>query len=139
MDTSSWDHDARTIAATAHQWMLPKGDIQQHPYVPPAPSVEQRVDEDMEEQRVAHPITRITDAPPIITAPNPTAPRQLKKTARTHSRLTRHNIPRSTPPISSMWGSVVALRHQKLQPYQPLAHKGRQETKPKQVLQPPRK
>ena len=42
---------------------------------------------------------RITDAPPIITAPNPTAPRQLKKTVRTHSRLTRHNIPGSTPHI----------------------------------------
>jgi hypothetical protein len=53
----------------------------------------------MEEQRVAHPITRITDAPPIIPAPNPTAPRKLKKTARTHSRLTRHNIPGSTPHI----------------------------------------
>ena len=79
--------------------MLPEGDIQQHPYIPPAPSIEQRVDEDMEEQRVAHPMTRITDAPPIITAPDPTAPRQLKKTAITHSRITRHYIPGSTPHI----------------------------------------
>jgi hypothetical protein len=44
-------------------------------------------------------MTRITDAPPILTAPNPTAPRKLKQTPRTHSRLTRHNIPGSTPPI----------------------------------------
>jgi hypothetical protein len=140
IDTSSRDQDARTITVPAHNWMLPEGDIQRHPYVQPStPPAEQRVDADMKEQRVAHPMWRITDAPPIITAPNPTDPRQLKKTARTHSRLTCHNIPRSTPPISSMWGSVVALRHQKLQPYQPLAHKGRQETKPKQVLQPPRK
>ena len=99
IDTSSRDHEARTITAPAHQWMLPEGDIQQHPYVPPAPSVEQRVDEDMEEQRVAHLMMRITDAPPIITAPNSTAPRQLKKTMRTHSRLRRHNIPGSTPQI----------------------------------------
>jgi hypothetical protein len=97
IDTSSRDHDARTITAPAHQWMLLEGDIQQYPYVPPAPSVEQRVDEDMDEQRVAHPMTRITDAPPIITAPNPIAPRQLKKTTRAHSCLTRHNIPGSTP------------------------------------------
>jgi hypothetical protein len=59
IDTSSRDHDARTITAPTHQWMLPEGDIQQHPCVPPAPSVEQSVDEDMEEQRVAHSMTRI--------------------------------------------------------------------------------
>ena len=39
------------------------------------------------------------DAPPIITAPNPTAPRQLKKTTRTHLRRTCHNVPGSTPHI----------------------------------------
>jgi len=53
IDTSSRDHDARTITAPAHQW---EADIQKHPNVPPAPSIEQRVDEDMEEQRVAHPM-----------------------------------------------------------------------------------
>jgi len=57
IDTSSRDHDARTITAPTHQWMLPEGDIQQHPCIPPAHSVEQRVDEDMEEQRVAHLMT----------------------------------------------------------------------------------
>ncbi len=88
IDTSCRDHDKRTITAPAHQWMLPKRDIQHHPYIPPAPSDEQRVDKAMEEQRVERSVTRITDAPPIITAPNPTAPRQFKKTARTHSRLT---------------------------------------------------
>ena len=99
LDTSCRDHDKRTITAPAHQWMLPEGDIQHHPYIPPAPSDEQRVDEAMEEQRVERSVTRITNAPPIINAPNPTAPRQLKKTARTHSRITRNNIPGSTPHI----------------------------------------
>ena len=99
VETSDRDRNARTITAPTHQWMLPRGDIQHNPYVPPAPTVEQRVDIDADEQRVAHPITRITDAPPIITAPNPTAPRKLKMTARTHSRLTRRNIPGSTPHI----------------------------------------
>jgi hypothetical protein len=99
IDTSCRDNDTRTITAPAHQWMLPDGDIQHHPYIHPAPSSEQRVDEAREEQRVDHSVTRITDTPPIITAPNLTAPRQLKKTARTHSRITRNNIPGSTPPI----------------------------------------
>jgi hypothetical protein len=79
--------------------MLPDGYIQRHKYVPPPPHAEQRVDASAKEQKVAHPMTRITDAPPIITAPNPTAPRKLKQTARTHSGITRHNIPGSTPPI----------------------------------------
>jgi len=57
IETSSRNQDARTITAPAHQWMLPEGDIQQHPYIPPAPAVEQRVDEEMEEQRVAPPMT----------------------------------------------------------------------------------
>ena len=44
IETSSRDQDAQSITAPAHHWMLPDGDIQQHPYVPPAPSAEQRVD-----------------------------------------------------------------------------------------------
>jgi len=47
----------------AHQWILPEGDIQQHPYVPPAPAIEKRVDEEMEEQRVAPPMKRIKRMP----------------------------------------------------------------------------
>ena len=93
------DPDARSIIAPIHHWMLPDGYIQRHEYVPPPPPAEQRVDATAEEQRVAHLVTRITDAPPIITAPNPTAPRRLQQTARTHSRITRNNIPGSTPPI----------------------------------------
>ena len=45
--------------------MLPEGDIQHHPYIPPAPSDEQRVDEAMEEQRVERSVTRITNAPQL--------------------------------------------------------------------------
>ena len=47
-------------------------------------------------------MTRITDAPTIIAAPNPTAPRKLKQAPRTHSRLTQHNIPGSTLPIVNL-------------------------------------
>ena len=57
IETSSRDKDARTITAPVHQWMLPEGDIEQHPYVPPAPAIEQKLNEEIEEQRVAPPMT----------------------------------------------------------------------------------
>jgi hypothetical protein len=127
IDTKCRDHDTRTITAPAHQWMLPDGDIQHHPFIPPAPSVEQRVDEAREEQRVEHSVTRITDAPPIITAPNPTAPRQLKKTARTHSRLTRNNIPGSTPHIINSGKHRRMEATQRIQTHLPSTFDGRNE------------
>ncbi len=80
--------------------------MQQHPYVQPESAIEQRVDETVEEQRVeqrvAPPLMQITDAPPIITAPNPTAPQKSKKMKRTHSRLTRNNLPGGVPPIVNL-------------------------------------
>jgi hypothetical protein len=84
--------------------MLPRGDVQLHPYVSPAhqkvpdmtpttPAGEQRVP-------TPPPLQRITDAPPIIAAPNPMAKRELKLTQHTHSRRTRNNIPHSVPAIA---------------------------------------
>jgi hypothetical protein len=68
----------RTLTDASHTWMLPRGDIQLNPYVPPP-----------NEQRVPLPtpnnIQQITDSPPIMNAPNPTQKRCLKLTPRTHS------------------------------------------------------
>jgi hypothetical protein len=102
----------RTLTAPSHEWMLPRTDVQLNPYVPPpqqrvdiplAP-VEQRVppNDPPGIQRVPAEMTfqRITNAPPIMTAPNPTAKRTLKTTKRTHSRRTRNNIPNSVPAIN---------------------------------------
>jgi hypothetical protein len=67
------------------------------------PKAQQRVREDeqrvrAEEQRVIDktPIStvpRITDAPPIMHAQNPTSKRALKLTPRIHARMTRNNTP----------------------------------------------
>jgi hypothetical protein len=45
-------------------------------------------------------IKRITDAPPIMQAQNPTAKRQLKNAPRIHRRQTRNNTPGAVPLIS---------------------------------------
>ncbi len=83
----------RTLTDASHTWMLPRGDIQLNPYVPPP-----------NEQRVPLPtpniIQWITDALPIMNAPNPTQKRCLKLTPWTHSRRTRNNIPGSVPRIT---------------------------------------
>ncbi len=56
------------------------------------------------EQRVSattiQPLRRITDAPLIMAAPNPTMKQNLKRTKHTHSRVTHNNIPGSSPPIT---------------------------------------
>jgi hypothetical protein len=75
----------RTLTSHTHKWLLPQGDLQRVPIVA---HTEQRV-----EQRVtpihhsnAPPLKRITEAPPILMAPNPTARRTLKLKKRMHSR-----------------------------------------------------
>jgi hypothetical protein len=49
-------------------------------------------------------LARITDAPPIMSAPNPTTRRELRLTKRTHSWRTRNNIPGSIPLITNTAG-----------------------------------
>jgi hypothetical protein len=84
----------RCLMHPSRKWLLPPADIQSTPYVPSSQqSVEQRV-----EQRVNAPnkqqvkdqnnvpiLTRNTDAPPIMNAPNPTQKHTLKLSKRTHS------------------------------------------------------
>ena len=80
----------RTLTAPSQEWMIPQDDIQLNPFVPPA---QQRMEQVTPvpppgQQRVPtpSPIQRITDAPPIMNAPNPTEKRRLKLTKQTHSR-----------------------------------------------------
>jgi hypothetical protein len=75
------DEPTRTLTAPTQAWMLPREDIQLNPYVTPPI-----------EQRVLLPTTTIqgiTDAPPIMNAPNPMQKQCLKLTKRTHSRHMR--------------------------------------------------
>jgi hypothetical protein len=69
----------RILTHPTHKWLLPPRDLQCQPYIPlPEQKVEQRMEGNMvhsREQRIEPPITRIIDAPAIMTAPNPTAPR----------------------------------------------------------------
>jgi hypothetical protein len=52
LDTQDCNPEAQTITAPSHEWLLPQGDIQRHPYVQPESAVEQRLDKTVEEQRV---------------------------------------------------------------------------------------
>jgi hypothetical protein len=91
--------------------MLPRTDVQLNPYIPPPQQRvsayttpgEQRVQSNTTHHKQEVPPTttlgRITNAPPIMNAPNPTARRVLKLTKRTHSRRTWANIPNSVPAI----------------------------------------
>jgi hypothetical protein len=97
----------RTITHPTHKWLLPPADLQRVQYIPlQEQMVEQGVVGGEDEivnitnlpQRV---LTRITDAPPIMAAPNPTTKQALKLTKRTHSRQTRNNVPGSMPPITN--------------------------------------
>jgi hypothetical protein len=82
-----------------HEWLLPADDPQIAPRPVPNTLPEQRVPLTQTEQRVPM-LRRITDAPPIMVAPNPTSKRLLKRTPRTHVRLTRNNTPGSVPAIT---------------------------------------
>jgi hypothetical protein len=91
-----------------HELIVLPGDLQHTPYIPPViKRVEQRVS-DIEKQRMAPTvptptaIKRITNAPPIMAAPNPTKKRQLKLTKCTHVRRTQNNIPGSVPLITNI-------------------------------------
>ena len=78
-----------------HAWLLPSDDPQIAPPTVPSTRPEQRVPE----QRVPM-LQRITNAPPIMAAPNPTNKRLLKTTPRSHVRLTRNNTPGTVPAIT---------------------------------------
>jgi hypothetical protein len=77
----------RTLTNPNHDWMLPPGYLQRSPYIPPMEQrVEQRVAADT--KRPPPVIQRITDAPPIMAAPNPTTKCILRLIKRRHMQRT---------------------------------------------------
>jgi hypothetical protein len=80
--------------------------------MPPAVS-EQRVDDNIHEVETQRehediaPITRISDAPAIMKARDPTAKRNLIKDARTHRWITRNNTPGALPTIQRVSPALI--------------------------------
>ncbi len=91
----------RTLTNPNHAWMLPPGNLQRSPYIPPVEQqVKQRVATDT---KLPPPVIQcITDAPPIMVAPNQTSKCTLHLTKHTHMQRTRNNIPGSVPPIMNV-------------------------------------
>jgi hypothetical protein len=97
-----------------HKWILPQVDLQRVPYVPPREQrvPKQRVPKQSVTLKEREPennmpsqlptLTRMTDAPPIMLAPNPTTRRALRLTKCTHSRRTCNKIPGSISLITNM-------------------------------------
>jgi hypothetical protein len=96
-----------------HKWILPVDDPQCTPPSTNTIPSKQRVADIHGKQRVADtpgkqrvppgiPLQGITNAPPIMTAPNPTKKRTLKNTKQMHLRVTRNNIPGSIPTITKV-------------------------------------
>jgi hypothetical protein len=81
----------RTLTNPNHDWMFPPGDLQRSPYIPPMEQrVEQRVAADTE---LLPPVIQcITDAPPIMDAPNPTTKCTLHLIKCTHMQRTQNNV-----------------------------------------------
>jgi hypothetical protein len=91
--------EPRQLMYPVHEWLLPRADVQLNSYVPPpveqvVPIGEQRVKQRVEqtvEPTVDIPANvpifqRITNAPPIMNAPNPTQKRKSKLTKHTDSQ-----------------------------------------------------
>ncbi len=91
----------RTLTNPNYDWILPPGDLQQSPYIPP---VEQRVEHRVAADTKPLPpvISRITDSPPIMAAPNPTTKQTLRLTRCKHMQWTRNNVPGSVSPIPNV-------------------------------------
>ncbi len=92
--------DKQQLTSLNHKWILSPSDLQRVPSViTPEERVDQRVD------TTTHPpfvpaLQRLTDAPPIMVASNPTTRCVLKLTRRTHSRHTQNNTPGSIPAVT---------------------------------------
>jgi hypothetical protein len=105
--------DQRTLTNPLHEWLLPPGDPQR---VAQIPTMEQRVIQRVNKNNtsIPTPLIRVTDAPAIMAAPNPTTKRTLRLTPQSHLRQTRKNIPGSVPPITR-----VNRRHVPIEPSTP--------------------
>jgi hypothetical protein len=92
------------LTSPCHAWMLPNDDHQRAPQgaAPthvPAPEGQQRVGP-TPEVTPADSLQHMSNAPPIMNAPNPTTRQVLKSIKRVHLRLTRNNVPGTVPPIT---------------------------------------
>jgi hypothetical protein len=101
-----------SLTSPCHTWILPDNNFQQVPQ-PRTPTQDQQRVAQSNEQRVGPtPVSqvcvstnlttfdnlcRMSDAPPIMNAPNPTTKRALKSTKRVHQRLTCNNVPGTVP------------------------------------------
>ena len=92
------------LTSPCHTWILPEYDFQQVPQ-PRAPTQDQQRVAQSDEQRVGPTPTitsmdnlrRMSEASPIMNAPNPTTKQAPKATKRVHRRLTRNNVMFPTP------------------------------------------
>jgi hypothetical protein len=89
----------QTLTRPTHEWLLPPVNLQRvPPGIPPTQRVEQRV---ASTHHVDTPLLqRVTEAPTIMAAPNPTARRTLELTKQTHARHTCNNTPGIIPAIT---------------------------------------
>jgi hypothetical protein len=106
-DTTVHPEGPAFLSSPCHAWILPEDDLQRVPQIRTptqeqqrvAPSAEQRVGTTTGITEIQD-LCRMSDAPPIMNAPNPTTKRALKTTKRVHWRLTRNNVPGTVPPIT---------------------------------------
>ncbi len=99
LDIGNAQPTKRTLTSNTHKWLLPQGNLQRVPIVAhPEQRVKQRVTPIHHAD--AAPLQHITEAPPIMAAPNPTVRRTLKMTKQTHSRQMRNNILGGVPEIT---------------------------------------
>ena len=95
------------LTSPCHAWILPEEDFQCVPQLRVPMQDQQRVATSAE-QRVGttweittmQDLCRMSNAPPIMNAPNPTTKRALKSTKRVHRRITRKNVPGTVTPIT---------------------------------------
>jgi hypothetical protein len=106
-DTTIHPEGLAFLSSPCHAWILPEDDFQRVPQLRTPTQEQQRVALS-DEQRVGttpdisaiQDLRRMSDAPPIMNAPNPTTKRALQSTKRVHRRITRNNVPGTVPPIT---------------------------------------
>ena len=106
-DTTVHPEGPAFISSPCHALILPEDDFQRVPQIRTpmqeqqrvAPSAEQRVGTTPDIMALQD-LRRMSDAPPIMNAPNPTTKRALKTAKWVHRRLTRNNVPSTVPPIT---------------------------------------
>jgi hypothetical protein len=96
------------LSSPCHTWILPEEDLQQVPQLR-TPTQDQEWVALSAEQKVGptpdittiQDLCQISNAPPIMNAPNPRTKLNLKSTKRVHQRITRNNKPGTIPPITT--------------------------------------